>query len=519
MKKLIIGLFLAAASLSTFTSCDMNLQEPGVETPDNVGNTVADLQKQLTYLYTQVRGITSGTYVTNTELQMDQFNGVEGNGGRGSQFALGLIDPANSYITGSYNACYGVMANINFFIEKADALKKNPELGESQIAKIEELEAQVKFIRAYFYFYLVDHFCPQYDGTNGDEPNSGVALISKYENSPSFNRDTYVGRSTLNQVLTLINGDLDEALASMLKQNNNSLSNCVPNAAYINTCTVLALQARVALYMGQYQIAMGKAQRVISNGNYRLCSIQNYPRMWTLDESSELIFVPAVPPSEYAYVGSINNAWNFYQSYPTFSDYIPSETTLYMYDDQTDVRYSCFFTQRSVQVSGSRYNVMQFTKFPGNEEIWGGTGTNYFSNKPKPFRLSEQYLILAESAANLGLVDEANNAIKALRENRIIGYAHEAIPAQDLLEEVQMERTKELLGEGFRMSDLRRWGLGFSRDGNYSMTPSFESQFIAAGLNVVYEANDHRYTWPIPADEMDVNPQMVQNRGYGSGNK
>ena len=76
---------------------------------------------------------------------------------------------------------------------------------------------------------------------------------------------------------------------------------------------------------------------------------------------------------------------------------------------------------------------------------------------------------------------------------------------------------KELIGEGFRLSDLRRWNLGFTRDGNYgSGFPGMDGFIIALGTQVVYTPGDYRYTWPIPSAEMETNPQLAgqQNPGY-----
>lgn len=66
------------------------------------------------------------------------------------------------------------------------------------------------------------------------------------------------------------------------------------------------------------------------------------------------------------------------------------------------------------------------------------------------------------------------------------------------------------------MSDLRRWGVGFSRYASYPINPDLESQWVVAGTSVSYQPNDYRYTWPIPASEMDINPQLKgqQNPGY-----
>lgn len=39
---------------------------------------------------------------------------------------------------------------------------------------------------------------------------------------------------------------------------------------------------------------------------------------------------------------------------------------------------------------------------------------------------------------------------------------------------------------------------------------------FAFGMNLKYDADDYRFVWPIPKDEIDSNPQLKnqQNPGY-----
>ena len=85
--------------------------------------------------------------------------------------------------------------------------------------------------------------------------------------------------------------------------------------------------------------------------------------------------------------------------------------------------------------------------------------------------------------------------------------------------QIRNERYKELIGEGFRMSDLRRWGLGFTRTCDYTtlgLSPTLNSFIQPNSLNVTYTPGYYMYVWPIPQAEMDVNPQLKghQNTGY-----
>ncbi|RHO66578.1 RagB/SusD family nutrient uptake outer membrane protein [Parabacteroides sp. AF48-14] len=83
------------------------------------------------------------------------------------------------------------------------------------------------------------------------------------------------------------------------------------------------------------------------------------------------------------------------------------------------------------------------------------------------------------------------------------------------MSEIRTERWKELFCEGYRMMDLKRWNVEMRR------TPAQNSSFIVLpgaenGENMVKEAGNYRFVWPIPQAEIDANPQIKdqQNPGY-----
>ncbi len=495
------------------TSCDMDVANPGVEDDITAVQGAKELLACRNGLYSQLRSLTSGSYVTSVELQMDQFNGVNGNGTRGAQIANGSINSSLSIAGSAYDGCYNVIANVNYMLGRADAIISGGSLTAEELADVERYIGEAKTIRGYVYFYLLDHFVQNPATVDRNTEGLGMPIVETY--APSGNPANYPGRSSVQALIDQINGDLTDGYNALAKYEQDNSVVCGANDSYLNTYVIKALQARMALVLGDNNTAMTRASEVIANTNYDLVSGDAYVDMWTYDESDELIFVPYVDAAEYGTVGSFNDAWNFYQYMPTFSDYLPSFTTLMQYDVRNDIRFSTFFKAADLSIAGSTYGAYQFLKFPGNPEIQG-SASNRYRNKPKPFRLSEQYLILAEAAALEGNTTVANNALKTLREHRIEGYTHTNLSGNDLIDAVRQERTRELIGEGFRMSDLRRWGVGFTRDGEYPVNPSMEANWVLAGLAVAYQPNDYRYVWPIPAAEMDINPQLKdqQNPGY-----
>ena len=129
------------------------------------------------------------------------------------------------------------------------------------------------------------------------------------------------------------------------------------------------------------------------------------------------------------------------------------------------------------------------------------------------------YLIAAEAYARTGtaaLVKRGSDLLKELRTKRIEGYTQgDYTDAGVLMDEVMDERVRELVGEGFRLTDLKRWGKGVKRN-------SAQNSGLIWFPGVNYsekldrEADDPRMVWPIPKSEMDANPQLkgAQNPGY-----
>lgn len=83
------------------------------------------------------------------------------------------------------------------------------------------------------------------------------------------------------------------------------------------------------------------------------------------------------------------------------------------------------------------------------------------------------------------------------------------------MNEIMDERERELVCEGYRMMDLKRWGKGVKRGlPQNSGLVLFPGQATTDGLNK--PADDYRMVWPIPKSEMDANTSLAgqQNPGY-----
>lgn len=99
----------------------------------------------------------------------------------------------------------------------------------------------------------------------------------------------------------------------------------------------------------------------------------------------------------------------------------------------------------------------------------------------------------------------------------------------DMREEIRRERTVELFLEGYRIDDLKRWAtapvemvqnqLGVKVTGTwFENNWSAQSRALDAdGCIVLYDGrvwNDKLYLYPLPSDQLQLNPQLEQNPGW-----
>ena len=96
-------------------------------------------------------------------------------------------------------------------------------------------------------------------------------------------------------------------------------------------------------------------------------------------------------------------------------------------------------------------------------------------------------------------------------------------------EEIRRERTVELVLEGFRIDDLKRWAtapvempqdqLGVQVTGTWFETnwTDHKRSLSSDGWLILYSDrtwNDKLYLYPLPSDQLQLNPQLEQNPGW-----
>ncbi|MGN0230346.1 MAG: RagB/SusD family nutrient uptake outer membrane protein [Muribaculaceae bacterium] len=473
---------------------------------------VNDVYRYRNNFYNVLKSVNSGSYFAYPDIQMDQFMGIISNGNRVGTLSNGIFDSGDGDIEAYWANCYSRIASVNFIIPKIEAMIESEQFEGEDLIQLKRYLGEAKFCRAYQYWMLADKFLENYSKVGGNTAAKGLPLVTEY--NPTGETDKYPGRSTQDETYVLINKDLDEAYAALKEFEGSEAAdakdNLKPMATYLSSWAVVAMQARVALLKGDYQTAYNKASQVIDSNVYTLTDIDGLEDLWTNDNSKEIIFRPFCSTDELP-----SSIGNYYLGTDQKSaDYIPTQDVLFSVAND-DARWDYFFGVLKIEVEGTSYPCYVFTKFSGNP-VLQKTSTPNFMHYPKVFRLSEMYLIAAEAGSYCN-VEGGSKYLQEFMKNRHIDYdADGQFSQKALLENAIAERSLELIGEGTRLSDLRRWNKEFTRNIDYSnVNPGLNGVIVSLG-NVHYAADDRRFVWPIPSTEIENNPQLVgqQNPGY-----
>ena len=129
------------------------------------------------------------------------------------------------------------------------------------------------------------------------------------------------------------------------------------------------------------------------------------------------------------------------------------------------------------------------------------------SNNPKFFRYADALLMLSEAWLNLGDYDRAASYLNITRTRAGLGkMSLQAVGGnpEAFMEEIRMERARELFGEFQRKFDLVRWGIWYERTSAYN-DGTYLKDFIRPY---------HRYM-PIPAEQITYSSGALDNKEYG----
>lgn len=342
----------------------------------------------------------------------------------------------------SWRSFYHTLFIANYVIESESTITGGtPE-------DIRQMVGEAYMLRAYMHFLLCNLYAEPYTKC---DPAVTKAVPLKVDSDV----ETTLPRAMLGDVYAQVLKDIDSA------EDYLNVASWEPGYNYrFNTLSVDALRSRVYLYMGNWAESLAASKRV-------------------LDIKSDLADVTSILPNAY---NSPENILALEQIMTTnYEKAILVSDNLYALYERTDRRRSQYYKNDAV-----------ITIRKG--------GSNEFTCS---FRVGEMYLNAAEAAWNQQDYDSAADYLLTLQKARFTdaGYTRKetdvrAMTPDELIEEIYVERARELAFEGHRWFDLRR-----------TTQPRIEKTF--RGETYVLEQGDSRYTIPIPADAIEANPSLA----------
>ena len=106
---------MAVASLG-LVSCDMDLKNYNAIEETEALQSITDFKNMRVGLYSGLRGITAGGYLTATELQADNFNAVVGYSNTYGDMHRWQYTPTTDTFEGVYGGYQGLIGRANFII-------------------------------------------------------------------------------------------------------------------------------------------------------------------------------------------------------------------------------------------------------------------------------------------------------------------------------------------------------------------------------------------------------------------
>jgi hypothetical protein len=341
-------------------------------------------------------------------------------------------------------------------------------INESDLGATDKAEtlAQVHSIRAFWYFQLALEYCPAYLHTNPattDAPPLYTEPVS--EGGPM---------STLAEVYDLIRSDFETALTLASASRIDK--------SYINKNVIHGFLARFYLTTGEYaksasNAAAARQGYTLDRVGYRdgFSDMSNSEWIWAAPQRSDQSNYYWGPPHAHADHYVTSYAATFFNT--EFTD---------LFRGTIDYRNLFLNAYRAPETS-YRARISRKWNFS-------------FSSDHSMMRSPEMMLIEAEGLARTGNEAGARALLEELQGNRIIGNQPTGATGSALIEEILVERRKELYGEppAVEWFDAKRLGRGITRTGNHRVKGS-------ASL----APNDKRFYLKVPQREIDANPNIT----------
>lgn len=549
LKNILYSMMLGTAVLTGTTSCVSDLdQYPHTETTSkNVYTSLANYEAVLGKIYAAM--VTSGQgkggdnkdmasvlnsgsgfdymrmFINMQECGTDEFASTWLTGEQTTGLTYLSWDANDAWISDMYYRIYYNIALCNEFLRNANSSS----FSGADAEKLKEYKAEVRFMRALFYYHALDFF--RY-----------IPMVTENDPVGSFIPPRY----TPQQTFDYIESELKDCVGDMLPASTCPYGQASQGAAY-TLLAKLYLNSEVYTGVDKYAECKEACEKVMSMG-YSLES--DYSKLFNADNdkrTNEIIFALPVSAehtvswgsSTYLVCGqlSMSNAnqsvadfgvtkgWSEFRLRPEFVDKF-TQTDI---DGSGDKRCKFFTNGQSKDISSmtdetAGYLSEKWCNLKDDGTTASNTDNDGVDTDFPLFRLADVYLMYAECVVRLhndwdnwaGGSDATDPTVIASRKQGAIYWINqlrERAGASDVwssnfadddafLQFILDERARELYHEGYRRTDLIRYGQFTT------------NKYIWQWKGGVHDgqAVDSKYNiYPIPNTELTANPNLYND--------
>ncbi|MEA1887035.1 MAG: RagB/SusD family nutrient uptake outer membrane protein [Bacteroidota bacterium] len=415
--------------------------------------------------------------------------------------------PSNEFITNMYSRVFYQISICNEFIrESADSKLDERGFSEAEKETIRGYRAEARMMRALAYYHALDMF-------------GNVPFVTEEDDVGSFLPEQISRADLYDYVEAELIAIVDELPAPMTNDYGR-----FDQAAAWTLLAKLYLNAQVYTGTPNYDGVITNCQNVI-NAGFTLHDF--YPELFMADNHNASGVIFAIPQdgqsiktwggTTFLVCGTVggtmvpadwgtSEAWNGLRTIREFVSVFPDVT------GATDKRAMIWTDGQTLDIEdqfepSEGYRLTKWTNLT-SEGVAGSDPTHPDTDIPF-FRLADVYLMYAEAHLRGATNSHANDAItyvNLVRNRAYEGPSGEISAGQLTLRWILDERGRELYFEGYRRTDLIRFGLFTGGD--------YLWQFKGAAKDGI--TTDPKYKlFPIPDADRGANPKLEQNPGYG----
>jgi hypothetical protein len=480
MKQTIIYMMLIGA---LFASCQKDRLEPIPQTSlsDAVAfSTPERAQQQVNGLYAALKAgqLYAGRYMVYQDVRGEDFINITNNGVTAFLTWNFTVTPTANEVQNFWAAAFAAINRANVVI---DGLAGSPIADNLRKQYI----AEAKVVRAIAYYALLQLYARPFTEAGGpDKP--GVPLRLTGVTSSGSNN---LARATVGAVYTQIVKDLNEAETDL----PSTYATADLNTTRAHKNTAIALKTRVYLSMGRYADVITEGNKIVpatapfeapTGVKHKLnASIATTFATYNTVES-----ILSMPFTALDLPGTQNSLNSYYNPGPNGNGDFALNTTGSGIVTNTD--WKTTDARRAFNIAaGTQVYLRKWPKNAGSDPDWAPV-----------IRYAEVLLNVAEAEARQASSVSSRGLalVNAVRQRSDATTTFAPATKDELISTILTERRIELLGEGFRTSDVTRTGAAFAAKGSVG----------------AYPASSNLYIWPISQAEIITNKEMKQNDGY-----